>query len=462
VRSPRVRCPLAVLLPFLMTTAAARPLMSQDAQYWTNQYGNEARLLSGAVIGSVFDLSAVFYNPGRLALVTDPRLLLAGNVFRATRITLEDAINNGKDLTDTQVGGVPSLFAGELRLKFLGDYRLAYSFLTRQDFDLEVTERIDLRGTQVPDPGLTLFSAGLLFDQDMDEYWGGLTLAKAISEKIGLGVSMFVAVRSQQSRLQVLAQAVDTVGNAGIALQQEGYSYQSWRLLGKLGIGGDFGKWRVGVSLTTPGLGLFGSGKAAFDQTLITQDLGGPGTSISDVTTSTQPDLPAQYKSPLSIGAGVGYTMGPARVHASVEWYDAVPAYSVLAPTPVLLPDSTMATFGLTQNLQSVTNVALGAEYRLSPRFTAYGGYRTDRSAIDPSAPGNTSLSLWDIDHLSAGGTFGIGGSNFTLGGIYAWGSHNIAGIDLVPGGGGPVTGPDELLVSFRRFTFILGFSIGF
>ncbi|MEE9578502.1 MAG: hypothetical protein V3W24_02925, partial [Gemmatimonadota bacterium] len=51
---------------------------AQDAHYWTTQYGNRSRLLAGAVIGSVDDVSSVFYNPGALALLEKPELLLGG------------------------------------------------------------------------------------------------------------------------------------------------------------------------------------------------------------------------------------------------------------------------------------------------------------------------------------------------------------------------------------------------
>ena len=452
-----------LLLPALVICGLTAPLTAQDAQYWTVQYGNEARLLSGAVIGSVFDLSAVFYNPGRLALVTDPRLVLAGNVFRYTSITVEDAFGNGTDLNTTKIGGVPSLFAGELRFKFLGSHRLAYSFLTRQDFDFEVSERLDLRGPEVGNPQFDLFTAGFVFNQSMDEYWAGLTWAHTLGTKLGIGVTTFVAVRDQKSREQTLAQAVDTTGNAGIALQQQGYNLENWRLLLKLGLGGNFGNWELGLSVTTPSVGLLGSGAAAYDRTLITQDFDGPGTSISEVTTSTQPDLPSTYKSPLSIGIGAAYRKGAARIHASAEWYDAVPAYDILDPAPVVLPDTSLASFGLTQELNSVTNIAVGAEYKFGPKLTGYVGFRTDRSAMDQALSDNTSLALWDIYHVSAGGTFSVGASDFTIGGILATGSDvTSTGINFIPGRSGPVDLPDELGVKFTRFTFVLGFSIGF
>ena len=44
---------LRVLFVSLVLCGLAAPLAAQDAHYATSQYGNEARLLSGAVIGSV-------------------------------------------------------------------------------------------------------------------------------------------------------------------------------------------------------------------------------------------------------------------------------------------------------------------------------------------------------------------------------------------------------------------------
>ena len=58
----------------------------QDSHYWATQYGNQSRLLAGAVIGSVADVSAVFYNPGALALIESAELLLSGNVFEYTAV----------------------------------------------------------------------------------------------------------------------------------------------------------------------------------------------------------------------------------------------------------------------------------------------------------------------------------------------------------------------------------------
>ena len=123
---------------------------AQDTNYWSMQYGNQARLLGGAVIGSADDLSSTFYNPGLLSLVEKKELLLAGNVFEFTNIKIKNALGAGRDLSNGRLAGVPSLFAGEVRFGFLGDSRLAYSFLTRQSLKLRFEERFALTRDEIP------------------------------------------------------------------------------------------------------------------------------------------------------------------------------------------------------------------------------------------------------------------------------------------------------------------------
>ena len=74
------------------TVLLAAPAVAQDSQWWTNQYGNRARLLGGAVIGSSRDLSAVYYNPGGLAVVDEPDALLTGYVFELDNIKYTDVL----------------------------------------------------------------------------------------------------------------------------------------------------------------------------------------------------------------------------------------------------------------------------------------------------------------------------------------------------------------------------------
>ena len=122
---------IKVVLVLQLSLAAAAT--AQDSHYWTNQFGNRARLLGGAVIGSATDLSAVYYNPGAIALEDDPELLLSANVFQYSRLTVKDALSPGQDVSSSRFNLSPSLFAGEIKSEALGDNRVAYAFLTRRE-----------------------------------------------------------------------------------------------------------------------------------------------------------------------------------------------------------------------------------------------------------------------------------------------------------------------------------------
>ena len=55
---------LFLILVFIMLSS----IYAQDSHYWNLQYGTKSTLLGGAVIGSVTELSATYYNPGAVAL----------------------------------------------------------------------------------------------------------------------------------------------------------------------------------------------------------------------------------------------------------------------------------------------------------------------------------------------------------------------------------------------------------
>lgn len=97
----------------------AAGLHGQDAQYWNFQFGAKSALLGGAVIGTVDDISAVFYNPGALALIEDPAFTVSANVFEYSTVRLVDQDNRGVDIGTNSTGVRPSLIAGTLGRTFL-------------------------------------------------------------------------------------------------------------------------------------------------------------------------------------------------------------------------------------------------------------------------------------------------------------------------------------------------------
>ncbi len=127
-----LRSLLAAGLTLLPGAASA-----QDAHYWTNQYGTRAELLGGLVVGSAVDLSATYYNPGALAHVSNPTLILTTDAWQFIGITLDTGVGDDFDQTATRLRAAPRIFAVQIPSKE-SKHKFAVSVLTRHDFDLEV------------------------------------------------------------------------------------------------------------------------------------------------------------------------------------------------------------------------------------------------------------------------------------------------------------------------------------
>lgn len=449
-----------LLCALLLVPSIAR---AQDSNYWTNQYGNEARLLGGIVVGSSKDVSAVYYNPGRLSLISDPSLVLAGNVVRMTRISLDDALGENLDLSSTQLGGVPSLFAGEIRIDEPGGHRLAYSFLTRHDFQLDLEKQADL--TDLASFPSDLFTASVGLRERMNEYWAGLTWSYPLSDRVGVGISAFGLVRDHRAQELFLVQA-QRDSTAGIALLRTDFDYLYIGALMKLGVGADLGSWRAGLTVTTPNIGIHGSGNHAYDESVVAGSFDGSGDSAVQIISSYQEGLRARYHSPTSVAVGVGHTWSSTSLDLSAEWFDGVDRYEVLDIAGFRSADGTeLREPQVFDERKSVLNWGLGLERAFSHRVQAYLSFRTDESAAASKGEDRLTVSVWDIHHLAGGASFPVGSSSFTVGAVYAWGSEHLnRSVSLVPDGGGGTDEEyvEEIRVRFTRLTAILGFSISF
>ena len=136
---------LAVLAALL----SASPLAAQDAYQWSEVYGTQATLLGGIVVGAVPDLSATYYNPGRLAANKTAALSLASHTYeyRTVKLKIQQSTFEGHDEADqSEINLTPSFVAGLLPLGG-GRSVIAYTVLTRQAHDY----RFDVR-EEGPDP----------------------------------------------------------------------------------------------------------------------------------------------------------------------------------------------------------------------------------------------------------------------------------------------------------------------
>jgi hypothetical protein len=409
-------------VPLLLCTAmmCGGHLYAQDSHYWTQKYGTQSTLLGGAVIGSALDISATFYNPGALALMTKPASLLGGLSWEAINYRINDGVGENLDLDTWQFGTVPDFIVGTFKHK---NSHIGYSLLKRQRFHVRLRERIiadreAIARSDGPEP----YTGEVLLENHVSGDWGGLTWSKKVHERISIGLTGYLAGHSQLLREQVISQAL-TDRDVAVTNAMKEIEYGHWRLLSKAGIAVDFQPVTLGLSLTTPSLGVFGTGTVFESQVVTGQDVDGDGREDVRKTSAVQKEQDAVYKTSWAVGIGASYRLKRgSSLHASVEWYAAVDPFSIIKPQEFQDQSSGEPfSLGVMHATQSVINIGFGFEYQFTTRFSGYGSLGTDYSYADPSS--DLTVTDWDLYHLITGAGFKVAQYEITFGIGYTWGS---------------------------------------
>jgi hypothetical protein len=416
------RLSLALGLVALGAGGSAAPATAQDAHFWTLQYGPRSSLLGGAVIGSVDDVSATYYNPGAVAQASDLAFAVSTDVFEYSIVSLEDGGGSGVDLGTAKSGLRPSLVAGTItRSLFGGRGILAYSALTRSRGTQDLSGVLVATGEDLPpDSGLDDVVGAVDFTGEFNDVWGGLTYSHALGDHLGLGVTWYGAIRSQNRQRQAVTQLIDA-GGAGLSdIDNAGGKYTAYRTLFKLGGYFQAGAITGGATLTTPSIHIGGSGQLGVLRSTI-------GVDTTTLIAAAQTDLPAEYRTPLSVGGGLAWQVGAARLHGSMEWFDGLGPYVVIQGNEIQaqVPADSTLVLDAVQEQNSVTNWGVGLEYAINSTFTGYISYFADNSYLDENIErAGLSILPIDISTLTVGTDFVLRSARFTLGIGYGWGSE--------------------------------------
>jgi hypothetical protein len=423
--------------------ASAWPASAQDAHYWTYGYGPVGQLTEGTLVGGVSDLSAVYYNPGALALVDQPRFVIGLTSVELASIEVPGAAGERLDFDQTLVDVVPAVVAGHIgECRGQADH-FAFAFLARHDSDWDLGYSDVQISASTPDA-----TAGFgRFRQRLVEYWVGGSWSHRLSDRLSIGLSPFFAFRAQRSRRALTVEELSG-GAARAAFVGVENEYNHMRLLAKAGVAWRPGRLELGATVTAPGVKLWGSGKSVFNATVA----GDAETPL--LSASTQKGLEASYHAPWSVAAGATWRRPRGAIHTTVEWFSAVGEYEILHPEPAPVAGSS-ETLPLVfrGEARSVVCYGLGLEQHLGDRVVLYGGAAHNESAYVAS---RDAFAAWDLTDVTAGFTFDTGRAKVALGVGYAWGSKELAQPIVPPEEDSP---PPARNASYNRWTFSVGAS---
>jgi hypothetical protein len=412
---------LAGAAVFFVLLIGARESRAQDSHYWSLQFGPRASLLGGAVIGSISDVSGTFYNPGALSVASDLSFALSLSVFERSSFRLEDGAGEGVDLGATRSGLRPSMVAGVIKRNLFGRGSvLAYSALSRAQGSHDLQAVSSLSGVEIPPDIDATHLVGLArFQGEFNDFWLGLTWSKPFGEHFGAGATWYGAMRSQTKRSESTIQQLSSDGSGTAALDFRGGNFTAYRTLFKFGAFGQGGRFSGGLTFTTPSMHIAGSGEVG-------QDSGEFGPDPAVLAYNTQTDLSAEYRTPLSAGAGLAIRLRNARLHGSVEWYDAIDPYVVMEGDPFVAQQPAVEQPAplVIQEVDAVLNWAVALEYPFTERFAAYAAYYTDDSALTDGVESDVNKLPVDIRTVNLGVDLIIGRARLTLGAGFAWGQQ--------------------------------------
>jgi hypothetical protein len=422
-----LRLPVLAAVACLCLASFARP---QDSHYWTSHYGTRATLLGGAVIGSVLDLSGTYYNPGGMSLIKDRQTLMAAKVIQYPRVSLVGTDPGSVPFNSASLAPAPSLVAGTFKFRGLSKHWFGYSYLSRQDVKLGVS--VSSTGTRdiLPDaPGSEKYATQFRLEERISEPWFGLTWSYKVAKNVGVGVSQYIAVRTHRASIQTLVETLDFGNSVAMALGARQYHYQNIRILWKIGLAFDF-KWAtMGLTLTTPGLSLSGTGSTGVNSTVVALDMDGDGAGDDFVAADYREHQPVAFRTPLSLAAGMTFKIQKVRVYWSGEWFARVSPYTVVDAAEFSAQSTgEILSTDVTQELASVLNMGIGLEWFYSSRFKGSASFNTDYSAKDPGTATNLSLTDWDIYHIITGAEVAIKNTVVTFGLGYSFGNRELGG----------------------------------
>ncbi len=445
-----------VLLIVFMLNIVSAPVLSLDNHYWSHQFGSRSALMSGAVVGGVRDTSAGFYNPGALGFVKQSSFSVSGNSYQFEQMTLDDGVGTGDDIDSQEVGIIPLLVSGTF---ILGGNTFGYSIMTQQASSFNMSARhagfFDIvasnptLGTGTAFEGLEEYRGQYIYNSKLSEYWGGLSWAKR-HHNISYGVSGFFALRTQNQDMMALARATNLHNSQGLQMGTQDFvrhvDFYNLRSFLKFGIAADFETLKLGATLTTPSVSLFGKGSSAQSLSTTKSDETfwylnpNPTIPYNTVIDDRQEDLDAEYKTPLSIALGIEYAVTPkTRFAGSVEWFAKQDRYAVMTPASremfvgkppqfadIIIMDSEQA-LKVENAADEVVNFAIAVEHGFNDTYKGYFSFRTDFSTFNLNSTETEAIANdWDIYHTTLGMTHKGKASELALGLTYSFGKQDL------------------------------------
>jgi hypothetical protein len=420
---------------FSLLFLSAIVIRAQDRQFWDQAVGSKAALLGGIVVGGVDDYTATYYNPGALSFLNKKSMSVNFNMYGIKDFQFINGGGPGIDSRYTRVSLYPASLAGPL--PFIGDSLNIFSYMIYCNgySYVRVSERYEGYVDVIPTRPPTIAGSPNAFEGDeflinegkidalLNEVSVGFGYSKKISDNVGVGFTLIGAYRDQTKIRYESYAAFDTI-NQRTATTDVYVDLDYWavRFSGKFGVEANWKDLKLGLTFTTPSVAIKLASSGTDEATLTSNNVLVSVDSttlevlpIDILASDRQEGLPVHYKTPLSIAAGIEYTLSEGtKIHFACEWFAPLSTYAVMQPesnnfirngSGIIKPIDTSELLNVYDAMQSVFNVGLAVEQKLTDKITGYAAFRTDFSNADYADINGLAVGFtdWNNYHFTAG-----------------------------------------------------------
>ncbi len=458
-------------------------LQAQESHYSNSYVGGRSTMLCGSMLGSVRDNSSIYYNPGGLAFSENSSFSLGGDVYYYDYLQMENAVGKNKNLYMNTLNAHPQLVSGVIKSKKRPWLSVNYAYLNKHLSRVRANKTHQMDYDVFPSlPQNERYSASFEFEDVVREDWLGAGFGYRINENLGLGFSVFATFRSQRHK-EVLDINVfepqHTTAPVPLAGTNNSYmnaDYLSIGIVPKVGISYEMDNWTLGGTLTFPRIPVHHVSRGS----LIRSEELSMKPQSNDIYKAQfhQDKLHFLYKSPLSIEAGLQYSLHRSKVYATLGYFHEIKKYRLIKPV-TLPPGSIQDALNpgnrdfthIMMASKPVFNVALGYEHCIQEHLNLLFGLSTDFNPNNWQAltgdEATLSWSTWNIYHASGGFEYETDQFSLTLGfNVGGGGSQNQAQLFNfdTPNSNNALLGTvqNEVNSFYLRTSMVLGFTYYF